>query len=305
MTNVIIAQDSVNVNDIPCVRICKEKKTAESFTAMEILTGSNELAADILKMNGFKSLDSDGFAEIHKPMEFYGVSLLYYTNLLDRYNICLKHYPSDVIRKYDKKYGETYLSARVILALCMLMQQGRNIPKDSKVKEIYLRLCDTSYYERGWNLAQDEKRKDKRLEDAKRKAESAIREGLLDDGELPEITPEGKILITVGGLAKLVGMMNTASSYKNSNEDIVQGSQSIEQGSPKDEGNLTGVPNTVERNSLGRAIRIPVIATKDEVVTRYKSMNQCAKAIGSSSTAVSKAVRRPDMMINGYKITLA
>lgn len=305
MTETIISQNETNVNDIPCVKICREKKTAEGFAAAEILTGSNELAADILAMNGFKHLDSEGFAEIHTPMEFYGVSFKYYTSLLNRYNITLKYAPSEVI----KKYGETYLSARMILALCMMMQQGRNIPADSKAKEVYLRLRDTSYYKKGLELARAEKRKDLRYEDAKRKAEKVIQEGLLDDGELPEITPDGKVLITVGGLAKLVGMMNTSSPCKRLNEAIEQFSPKTEDDSTKIEGNL---PESKEdqtrktrKRSGGRYAPVPVIATKDGVSTRYESMIACARAIGGTSGNVSMALQAPHYRVKGYTITYA
>lgn len=301
MTETIISQNETNVNDIPCVKICREKKTAEGFAAAEILTGSNELAADILAMNGFKHLDSEGFAEIHTPIEFYGVSFKYYTSLLNRYNITLKYAPSEVI----KKYGETHLSARMILALCMMMQQGRNIPADSKAKEVYLRLRDTSYYKKGLELARAEKRKDLRYEDAKRKAEKVIREGLLDDGELPEITPDGKVLITVGGLAKLVGMMKSTSSRERLEEAVEQVSPKTEEISPKIEEKQGEIPQEFSVCLKRKNAWVPVVATKDGVSIRYDSVKACAHAIGCTPSAVSTICRTSGRKIKGYSISRA
>lgn len=301
MTSTIITQNASNVKEIPCVKICREKKTVEGFAAAEILTGSNELANDILAVSGFTLIRKDCSVRIDLVESFYDVSASYFDGIIKRYFLTVHDAPNDVFaRELCGGTKRIFVSARLALALCMIMQQGRNIPKDSPAMKVYENLTKTRYYTRALELVDEEKERAKKHDKALDEAISMVRKGILNEDDLPEITPDGKILITVGGLAKLIGMMNIDTSHPH---DLFK----TKEISLKNEKNQAEIPQKSEKENKHRRGKssIPVIATKDGVSTRYESMAACGKAIHANSGEISRAAQLPNYHVRGFSITYA
>lgn len=154
--------------------------------AVEILKGSNEKALDILRVCGCKAvIPGTMFAPLTEVARFYQCRPSYLQTVLNRVGITPTKTPADVMKcgfsnflvyfnlgkkfrvssrycdhtltdlETNQKYefthsnsaGANFYSARVVLALAMLMYFGRTVNTDVMSGEIYERLLSSTYHD--------------------------------------------------------------------------------------------------------------------------------------------------------------
>lgn len=279
MTNTTIQQNNEKIKENRCISNLKSEGGMAKYTAVEILLDSNELASDILAANGFVLTDEDGFAKYDDVWKFYGVAERYFAGVLQRNWISSRSTPDDIHK--NPHTNTLTISARMVLALCAIMYAGRNIPEESKVMQVYKSLQGTRYYTRAEKKSKEVEKS--AAESAKKRlaALSFVEKALSDDVETVEIAPNGRVLISLSGLAKLVSYMTDTYNVTESKAD--------------------------EKSENKRGINgsIAVTATKDGVTQRFNSMTECAKHIGSNARAISAAACVPNRKVHGYEIAHA
>lgn len=279
MTNTTIQQNNEKIKENRCISNLKSEGGVAKYMAVEILLESNELASDILAANGFVLIDEDGFAKYDDVWKFYGVAERYFAGVLQRNWISSRGTPEDI---HKNPHTNTFtISARMSLALCAIMYAGRNIPEESKVMQVYESLKGTRYYNRAEKKTKAVEKA--ATESAKKRlaALSFVEKALSDDVETVEIAPNGRVLISLSGLAKLVSYLTDTYNVTESKVD--------------------------EKSENKRGINgsIAVTATKDGVTQRFNSMTECAKHIGSNAGTISAAACVPNRKVHGYEIAYA
>lgn len=275
MTDIMVTRNEQNVKNKNAFSFLAQNKRFEYYIAGEILTDSNELAADILVINGFTALDEDNFATIRDMAGFYGVNKDYVYNLTWRLSLNAPHCPEDVIRTPN---GLRF-SARVILALSALMFAGRKIPANSKASQVYQNLTNTRYFKR----AEENKRRGEEIEN------TASSEATRVFGDEIEVTQEGKIVISAEALARVVRLAIAEPDKARS----VGGITRVKSDAPQ--GNETPAHKGIRHNQCS------VTATKDGVCKEFESIRSCAAYIGRANSTVCRAAKM-GRKANGYSI---
>ena len=276
MTNTNIQQNTKEIKENRCIKNLKSEGGVAKYTAVEILLDSNELASDILSANGFAFVNEEGFAKYDDVYKFYGVAERYFAGVFQRNWISSRGTPEDI---HKTRRGTILISAKMSLALSAIMYQGRNIPENSKVMEVYQNLKGTRYY----NRAAEKIKKiesERRNEHNKRSAAIEIVEKALSEGsDMVEISPNGKILMSVSELAKLVSFVE----------------------------NIHTSPVAVEHSQKRTRFdgSVAVTATREGVSKKFESMGKCAKYLGVYTSQVSLAASHPERTVKGYSIAYA
>lgn len=280
MTNTNIQQNNEKIKRTQCFQNLELGGGVLKYTAIEILLGSNELAADILAANGFFVDKGDKFADYDDVWKFYGVSETYFSGTMQRNWISSRGTPEDIHRTVR---GTIRISARMILALSVLMYAGRNIPADSKVKQVFKRLEGTRYYQKASEKAKADAYVRACKEDKRTAAQHLVETALSDEVAAFEITREGKILISIAGLAKFVqAMSGTSVAYRASEASETQ-----------------------EEKKAGQrtfASCKPVVISKNGKTKKFDSIRECATYIGCHVSSVSRVLGNKNHTVHGYTI---
>lgn len=276
MTKTSIPQNCGKVKETRCISNLRQKKDIAGYTAIEILLDTNELASDILATNGF-TLMTEYFAKCEDVWKFYGVSERYFAGILQRNWISSRSTPDDI---HKNQHGDIMISARMVLALSAIMYQGRNIPENSKVMRVYKNLQGTRYYSKAEEHIKVIEESTREKTDKHLKAVSFVEKAFSNSVDTFEITPDGRVMVSISGLAKLI--------------DFVSGTGVLEESIGK---------NTTDNKNFPRSIA--VVASKDGVEERFNSMTECAKHIGSTAGRVSAVACVPNRTVNGYSISYA
>lgn len=162
-----------------------DKGQLRDLIAAEILEGSNEKAAEILRLCGCKAIiPGTMYAPMHEVDRFYQCRPGYLTSILRRFGITVKFTPTEFVstdfptilrrnnvgadyiigndyitytmihkttrEKYEFSYVKGryhFVSARVVLALSMLMYYGSNLNPDGVGKSVCDKLMTSTYAE--------------------------------------------------------------------------------------------------------------------------------------------------------------
>lgn len=276
MTNTNIPENNEKSKGNRCIETLKSRADLPRYTAVEILLGSNDLASDILAVNGLASVDKEGFVEYDEISRFYGISVRYLDGIFQRNWISARSTP-DYVRK-DSEDGRLRISSSMVLALSAIMYQGRSIPEDSRVMTVYKSLTDTRYYKSAKEKIDALSAKNREQHKKRSSAIDIVENALNDITDTIEVMPNGKVLMSVSGLAKIVGLVIDR-----------RGDTEVSK----------------NKKNKGRNGRIQVIATKDGISQKFESMTECAKHIGSNPCSVSAVACVPNRKVKGYSISYA
>ena len=206
--------------------------------AVEVLKGSNEKALDFLRVCGCEAIvPGTMFAPLIEIAKFYQCSPSYLRTVLNRAGITPAKTPADVMKcgfshfmrhfdlekrfcvhsrysthtmidretnqKYefthsDKAAGNFY-SARVVLALAMLMYFGRVVNPDATGSEIHKQLLRSTYYD----AAQRGIAERKARQQAESHAAADVKPDTVPDNNTA-VMSEGKVIMTADFLAGII-----------------------------------------------------------------------------------------------------
>lgn len=293
MTNTSIHQNDNQVKTRMLYRILNHGRI-EHYLAQEILLDTDELAQDVLAVNGFTTPFDDGFVKDEKVWKFYGVTEKYFNGILSRNYISNRALPECVHRERGAAY--VTLSPRITLALCAIMYAGRNIPEDSRVMQVYKNLKGTRYYARAEERL-NEVRKVQVEELNKQKAAKSIIEHVFDDeSEFVQINSQGKVEISIASLAKLVGYMSgTPAPIAEVKPDESKMQESKVNPAKTNKGG--------NRNN-GWKRRKVILFDKGGDKREFESVADCGRFIGVTSGMVTSACTR-NGPVHGYKVVYA
>lgn len=278
MTTTIVQQGPTEVKENFCLKNLALGRF-EGRVAREVLLDSNELAADILGINGFTAL-ANNFAKYEDVRKFYGVAESYFKGVLTRNFISWRQTPEDVHK--DHATNVWSFSARMVLALSAIMCHGRSVPDESKAAQVYKNLKATRYYDRARRKRDYEASLRSEEHDRRRAAEALVEKALseeLNDSDKVEIIAGGQVLMSVGCLVKIIRL---ADEYKSQKESRYE----------------------TKSKSGPSSKKKPVIATKAGESKRYESVKECAEEIGCLPCNISR-VLNTSHTIHGYHITVA
>lgn len=272
MTNTNIPQNSGKIKKNRCIDNLKFEGGIAKYTAVEILLDSNELAADILAANGFVLIGKDGFANYDDVWKFYGVAERYFAGVIQRNWISSRSTPDDI---HKNQRGNITISARMALALSAIMYAGRNIPENSKVRQVYKSLEGTRYYSRATEKVKAVEKL--AVENAQRRsvAINFVETVLKDETDAIEITPNGKMLISFTGLARLVQFVNGTSEEPH------------------------GIREAGHHTSTACK---PVVISKDGETKKFDSVRECAEYIGCAVNSISRVLGGKARTVHGYTV---
>lgn len=280
MTNIIIPQSNQKIKENRCISALGRGRI-EHLVAREILLDSNELATDILVTNEFTALEPDGFAKYENVWAFYSVTETYLKGVMQRNWISSQSTPEDVHR--ERGTENITISARMVLALSAIMYQGRNIPADSKVMQVYKNLYGTRYYSRA------EKRlnaiQESITENAKKRsaALSFVESALTDNTDDIEVAQNGRVLISVASLAKLVQFMTDT------------------QGNREEPKSQQGEARHTSHSHAFHCKKVMLIS-KDGEKKEFDSIKKCAEYLGVHRTAVGSVCGKENRTVHGYSV---
>ena len=222
------------------LRILQESGRLGDLIAVEILKGSNEKALDILRVCGCRAIvPGTNYAPINDMAQFYNCNPRYCLSLLNRFGLTPAKTPVDVMkcgfplfmwqyqleekfavsRRYstftmiDRENGEHYefnhgdkagnfYSARVVLALSMLMYFGRTINPEAKGNEMYKRLLSSTYADAARDVLA--RRKEERTQ-AEQSPEPVKAEAVAPEvSDNAAVMNDGKVVMTADFLAGLI-----------------------------------------------------------------------------------------------------
>jgi len=201
--------------------------------AVEILKGSNEKALDILRVCGCAAvIPGTFFAPLTEVAKFYQCKPSYLLTLLNRFGITPAKTPADVMKcgfsyflchfdlekrfsvssrytthtmidtqtnqKYEFTHSDkagNFYSARVVLALAMLMYFGRVINPEAVGNEIYKRLLSSTYHDAAQQVIAERR--------AKQQAENKTPTAVTPDSNTAVLS-DGKVTMTADFLAGII-----------------------------------------------------------------------------------------------------
>ena len=258
-----------------CISMLKGRQCLASQLALEILLDESGIAADILAVNGFSAASHDGGVLYADAVDFYGIAEKYIAGVMQRFHISARNTPEYVKKNIN---NEVILSKKLVLALSALMQQGRNIPVDSKVMQVYNNLSGTRFYERAEARLEELQNKRNEHDRVERAAINLMRSAFNDNSDVVEIGESGRVLISVANLARLIQMYNA----------------------PQTE---SAVPPKVQQSKTStspRCKRVMLCGTDGER-REFPSVKDCADFLGVKPNSISNVLGRSGK-IHGYTV---
>ena len=310
------------------LRILQESGRLGDLIAVEILKGSNEKALDILRVCGCRAIvPGTNYAPINDMAQFYNCNPRYCLSLLNRFGLTPAKTPVDVMkcgfplfmwqyqleekfavsRRYstftmiDRENGEHYefnhgdkagnfYSARVVLALSMLMYFGRTINPEAKGNEMYKRLLSSTYADAARDVLA--RRKEERTQ-AEQSPEPVKAEAVAPEvSDNAAVMNDGKVVMTADFLAGLIktAVHEAVAEVVKTTIPVVPPAVAAPPSTPASV-NKRYAPGTIF-NAAGNPCRLAKPANWDEVLLQYQAgaitQAAAAKMTGMSVTTFSK-----------------
>lgn len=226
------------------LQILQDGGRLNDLIAVEILKGSNEKALDILRVCGCEAIvPGTIYAPLNDIAKFYQCRPSYLTTILNRFGITPAKTPADVMKcgfpyflwhfnlekqfavscKYNtytmidketnKKYefnhsnkaGNLY-SARVVLAMAMLMYFGRTINQEAMGSKLYKKLLSSTYADSANKAMADRRAKLQKMRQIQR--QSTVDADAEAEAQVSEnnaaVLSNGTIVMTADFLAGLI-----------------------------------------------------------------------------------------------------
>lgn len=294
--------------------------------AVEILKGSNEKALDILRVCGCKAvIPGTMFAPLTEVARFYQCRPSYLQTVLNRVGITPTKTPADVMKcgfshflvyfdlekkfrvssrycdhtltdlETNQKYefthsnsaGANFYSARVVLALAMLMYFGRTVNMDVMSSEIYERLLSSTYYDAAQRVIVERRAK----QQAEAKAAADVKPDTNPDNNTA-VMSDGKVTMTADFLAGIIktAVHEAIAEYAKTVTPAVKSVATVPPSTPTSESKRYA-PGTIF-NAAGNPCRLAKPSNWDEVMLQYHAgaITQAAAArmTGMCVTTFSK-----------------
>lgn len=308
------------------IRILQENGRLHDLIAAEILQGTNEKALDILRACDCRVIvPGTHFSPLNNLAYFYNCNPRYILTLLNRVGITPAKTPSDVMKvgfphfmwenKLEKRFaihrqysnytmidrvtGEQYefnhsskagnlYSARVVLAVSLLMYFGRTINPEAKGNDIYHRLMNSTYADNARRIFAE---REKQRAEASFAAEVSQPEAPVSATEDAAVLSDGKITMSAGFMAGLIktAVQEAITEFAKTSVPITPVPQTPAPSVPSQRNKHT---SGVIFNSAGFPMRYSKPANWDEVMRRCDtgeiSQRQGALLTGMSITTFSK-----------------